>query len=71
MMMEKWMPNVLTWINGKESEIIDAPLNNFFNENGFESILFIKNIGSTIIYFLIYILMWISLGFISLISNCS
>jgi hypothetical protein len=34
-MMEKWMPFVLEWINGKE--FFDKPLNDYFDENGFSS----------------------------------
>jgi hypothetical protein len=56
--MEKWFPYFLDWINGKYSTI-DSPLNAFFEINGYESKLFVKNIGSAIIYFLFYVLVWV------------
>jgi hypothetical protein len=36
----------------------DNPLNGYFSENGFESTLFIKNIGSTLIFVLLYFFLW-------------
>lgn len=71
LVMEKWMPQVLDWINGDRSQINDEPLNDFFDENGFGSKLFMNNIGSTIIYFLIFILMWVILALLNLIAKLS
>ena len=40
-----------------EKELKDAkPLNKYFNENGFSSCIFIVNLGSTFIYFMLYFL---------------
>jgi hypothetical protein len=39
----------------------DKPLNRYFSENGFESTLFINNIGSTLIFVLVYLFSWIML----------
>jgi hypothetical protein len=56
-MMEKWFPKILIKIN-LEKESNDVPINNYFEENGFESKLFLKNIGSALIYFFFLLLMW-------------
>ncbi len=57
-MMDKWFPIFLNWING-ENFADDTPLNKIFEDNGFESKLFFKNIGSAILYLLIYALIWV------------
>lgn len=67
LMMEKWMPFVIRWINGGEDPE-DEPLNNFFEDNGVESKLFINNIGSGLIFFLIYSLTWLFLALLRLLS---
>lgn len=53
---------MIIWINGEESEIIDRPLNEYFEENGYESRLFLNNIGSAIVFLLIYIVLWLIIG---------
>jgi hypothetical protein len=34
-MMERWLPYVIKWINGKDQVMEDSPLNNVFEENDF------------------------------------
>lgn len=57
LMMERWFPAVLQWVNGNNDNFSngDAPLNSFFDDNGLGSKLFLNNIGSAIIYLLIYV----------------
>jgi hypothetical protein len=66
--MEKWFPVILNYING-ENYYVDNPLNNFFDDNGFKSKLFIRNIGSAFLYFLIYALLWIVTAFMMFFGN--
>ncbi len=68
LMMENWMPSVLKWINENHEEIEDRPLNNFFEDNGFGSMLFINNIGSGIIYLLIYTILLFLLGLLKIFN---
>lgn len=68
LMTENWMPRIINWINGNEDIRIDSPINDFFDENGFESRLFLKNIGSAIIFLLVYILMWFIVGIMKLVG---
>lgn len=60
LLTEKWMPQLLLKINGFKNEQIEnnQPLNSYFEENGFESIYFLRNIGSAIVYLAVYILLW-------------
>jgi hypothetical protein len=58
-MMDLWFPSIVYWLNGNKYNVNDEPLNNFFEENGYKSKLFINNIGSALMYFLIYLFIWI------------
>jgi hypothetical protein len=68
--MEKWLPKFLNWINGDEM-LIDKPLNNYFNDNGFQSKSFLNNIGSAIIYFIIYLMLWLATLLLQFFGNWS
>lgn len=54
--------------NDEESFIEDTPLNPFFEENGFQTRILIKNLGSTFIYLLIYVFALLILPFLNLLS---
>ncbi len=72
LMTEKWLPSFLNWINGEDTNNeVDSPLNNFFEENGFSSKLFMKNIGSTLVFLILYIFLWLIIGLLSILSNYS
>ncbi len=45
----------------------DEPLNEYFTENGFESKLFIKNSGSTLIFIVIYFYSWVILFILKMV----
>ena len=47
----------------------DYPLNTHFNENGFQSLTLLKNIGSTFFFLIAYILLWVFLLLLKLLSN--
>ena len=57
--MEKWFPNLLNSLIAEDYKY-DKPLNDYFNQNGFESKLFIKNIGSALIFLIIYVTIWLA-----------
>lgn len=46
----------------------DAALNDYFDDNGYESKIFLKNIGSSIVYFLVYLHMWLAIGISNIIG---
>jgi hypothetical protein len=55
------MPDMWKYIGLDYDSIDDNPLNGFFSENGFDSTVFIKNIGSTLIFVLLYLFGWVVL----------
>jgi hypothetical protein len=52
------MPELWSYVGLDYDSIDDNPLNEYFSENGFDSTLFIKNLGSTLIFVLLYFLSW-------------
>lgn len=57
--MENWFSDILEWINGKSINFSDdKPLNEYFDENGYSSKIFLNNIGSGLIFLVIYLLLW-------------
>jgi hypothetical protein len=58
-MTEKWLPDIFEMIPDSIENIeLDKPLNDFFMNNGIESKLILKNLGSTLVYLAIYIASW-------------
>ena len=55
------MPDLCKYIGLDYDSIDDNPLNGYFSENGFDSTLLIKNIGSTLIFVLLYLFSWVVL----------
>jgi hypothetical protein len=55
--VEKWVPPSLKKVSF-DMDIPQTPINDYFQENGFEVKFLMKNIGSTLIFIIIYILMW-------------
>ena len=49
----------------------DKGLNSYFEENGFNSKLLMKNIGSTFFFIIIYFTAWIILGLSRLLTPLS
>ena len=48
----------------------DKPININFSGIGYESKAFLKNVGSTLLFITIYLLGWLFLLFLKLISFC-
>lgn len=40
-MTETWMPGAILWLNKGNGNIYDTPLNDYFDQNGYESKLFL------------------------------
>jgi hypothetical protein len=58
-MTEKWLPDIFEMIPDSIENIeLDKPLNDYFMNNGIESKLILKNLGSTLVYLAIYIVFW-------------
>jgi hypothetical protein len=49
----------------------DKGLNNYFEENGFQSKLLMKNIGSTFFFLMLYFFTWFILGLCHLLKALS
>jgi hypothetical protein len=61
------MPQV--WkLMGYEEDDDEQLLNEKFSENGFQSIFFIKNSGSTLVFLLVYYLTWLAFFIIKVAS---
>lgn len=54
---EKWFPQLLEYLRF-DLNFQDKPINSYFNQNGFQSMLLIKNLGSTFFFILFYFLAW-------------
>jgi hypothetical protein len=48
LMTEKWLPQIFE--NVEESTEEDQPLNDYFYDNGFESRMLIKTLGSSFVF---------------------
>ena len=65
---ERWFPDFMKYLE-LDLDFEDYPLNSHFNENGFQSLTLLKNIGSTFFFLIIYILLWVFLILLRLLSN--
>lgn len=67
---ELWFPELLATLKIKLDQE-DKGLNNFFEENGFDSKLLMKNIGSTFFFIIIYCGVWMILGISRILTPLS
>ena len=51
-MTEKWLPQIFENVDFSTAE--DQPLNDYFYENGFESRMLIKTLGSSFVFIQVY-----------------
>jgi len=58
LMTEEWLPDIFE--NKEERTDEDEPLNNYFHDNGFESRVLIRTLGSSFVF------LWAYFGFIAL-----
>jgi hypothetical protein len=65
------MPLLLDAINEEYYDPEDEGLNQYFENNGFDSDLFIKNIGSTIVYFFVFFIIFLIYFFLKIFKNYS
>jgi hypothetical protein len=68
-MSENWLPQIF-YGSGHLSEDIE-PLNIFFDDNGYSSKSIIKNIGSALVFLVIYFSLWILIVILRIIGICS
>jgi hypothetical protein len=66
MMTDQWQQQLFYGKN--YDEIDNEALNTFIDENGYSSISLLKNLGSTIVYIEIYIVIWLIIGLLYLLS---
>ena len=55
--VDQWVPPTLKKVS-LNMDIPEDPINDYFQENGFEVKFLMKNIGSTFIFLLIYFITW-------------
>jgi hypothetical protein len=64
---EKWFPDFMESIKFVVNTD-DHPINVYFDQNGFQSLLIIKNLGSTLFFILFYLIAWILLLILKIAS---
>ena len=64
---ERWFPDFMESIKF-DFNIDDHPLNVYFDQNGFQSLLIIKNLGSTLFFILFYLIAWVLLLILKIAS---
>jgi hypothetical protein len=55
--VDQWVPPTLKKVS-LNMDVPEDPINDYFQENGFEVKFLMKNIGSTFIFLIIYIMTW-------------
>ena len=76
---DKWLANFslfnefyISSSNGEESEFNEeTPLNPYFEENGFETMVLVKNLGSTFVYLFLFGSGLLMLPLLKVLSNYS
>jgi hypothetical protein len=70
---DRWLSPMLFDENpggeGEENEESDSALNHYFEENGFSTKVLIKNLGSTFVYMLIYILILLIIPILKILGR--
>jgi hypothetical protein len=66
---ELWLYPLLFPPKPYGEEDADQPLNLFFDENGFESMALIKNLGSTFVYLVVYLILLDTIAVTSFLGN--
>ena len=64
---EKWFPDFMESIKFVVNTD-DHPINVYFDQNGFQSLLIIKNLGSTLFFIIFYLIAWILLLILKIAS---
>jgi hypothetical protein len=64
---ERWFPDFMESIKF-DFNIDDHPLNVYFDQNGFQSLLIIKNLGSTLFFIIFYLIAWVMLLILKIAS---
>jgi hypothetical protein len=67
---DRWLSPMLFDENpGGENEESDSALNQYFEENGFSTKVLIKNLGSTFVYMVIYILILLIIPILKILGR--
>lgn len=56
--VDQWVPPTLKKVS-LDMDVPEDPINDYFKDNGFEVKFLMKNIGSTLIFLIIYIIAWV------------
>ncbi len=56
--VDQWVPPTLKKVSFN-IDVPEDPINDYFQENGFEVKFLMKNIGSTLIFILVYLIAWL------------
>jgi hypothetical protein len=55
--VDQWVPPTLKKVSFN-MDVPEEPINDYFQDNGFEVKFLMKNIGSTLIFLMLYIIAW-------------
>ncbi len=61
---ERWLFKLL-----EEENIEDEPISDFFADSGFQSMSALRNLGSTLIYLIVYLFAFLVMGFLKLLNR--
>lgn len=63
---DRWLTSL--FFDEDQPTELDHYLNSYFDESGFGSLAYLKNIGSTIVYLVIYLLVILLIGLMRLLG---
>jgi len=67
--VDQWVPPTLKKVS-LDMDIPEDPINDYFKDNGFEVKFLMKNIGSTLIFLILYIIGWVIFSFLAIFGRC-
>lgn len=67
--VDQWVPPTLKKVS-IDIDVPEDPMNDYFKDNGFEVKFLMKNIGSTLIFLILYIIAWGILSILVIFGKC-
>ncbi len=64
---ERWFPQFMESMNF-EFDFNDQAINTYFEQNGFQSLLILKNLGSTLFFIIFYFMAWFLILILKIVS---
>jgi hypothetical protein len=67
--VDQWVPPTLKKVSFN-MDVPERPINDYFQDNGFEVKFLMKNIGSTLIFLMLYIIAWAIYFVLAIAGRC-